>query len=82
MAYTLELTAQDVTTIAFVGGRYNWSDALTGLETGTNEIAEPEAWEILEAFESDTEGGHDPFPMLDTSSDLCTKLYNLWESIV
>ena len=82
MAYTLTLTEEDIQTIAFVGGRYAWSDALTGLDVGDNELAEHEAWELSEAFHRDTEGNHSPFPMLDERSDLATKLYEFWESIV
>jgi len=64
MAYQIELTSDNVKTIAFVGNRYGWSDALTSLDEGTNELQEHEAWEIREAMESDTEGGHSYFPML------------------
>ena len=81
MAYTLTLTNDDIRTISFVGGRYAWSDALRGMDTGTHELTEPEAWELSEAFESDTEGGHSPFPMLGPI-DLRDKLNRLWESIV
>ena len=64
MAYELELTEDNVKTIAFVGHRYGWSDALKSFAEGTNELAEHEAWEVREAIESDTEGGHSLFPML------------------
>lgn len=81
-AYTLTLTEEDVSTIAFVGGRYSWSDALRGLEAGDNGLAEHEAWEIAEAFEADTEGGHSPFPMLDGRSALYGTLRGFWDSII
>lgn len=82
--YTLELTAQDLDTIGFVGHRYGWSDALCKacLEVGHNEIPEHVAWELQEAFESDCEGGHSSFPMLDPASKLCRKLTSFWVSIV
>jgi hypothetical protein len=85
MAYTLELTAEDHRTIAFVGDRYNWSAALSKYasdEPEPIELSEPEAWALADAFEADTEGGHSPFPMLDGRSELAGKLYRFWESIV
>ena len=81
-AYLLTLTDQDIETIAFVGGRYCWSDALRSLAAGDNELTESEAWVISEAIEADMVGGHDAYPMLDTSSTLCTKLHSLYQSIV
>ena len=81
-AYLLTLTEDDVRSIAFVGGRYAWSNALQQLEAGENHLEEPEAWHIAEAFEADTEGGHEPFPMLDHRSDLASKLTAFWASIV
>jgi hypothetical protein len=80
--YTLELTEEDVSTIGFVGGRYSWSDVLCKYDVGTNEIPEHEAWEIRDAFESDMEGGHSPFPMLNPNSDLYQKLQDFWDKIV
>lgn len=81
-AYVLELTDADVRDIAFVGARYAWAEALLGLEVGQNELTEPEAWRIKEAIESDMEGGHAAFPMLDPCSDLYEKLQRFWGSIV
>ena len=80
--YKLNLTAEDCETIAFVGNRYCWSDSLYYLNEGENEILEHEAWEIKEAFDEDTEGGHSMFPMLDHSSELCEKLLKFYEEIV
>lgn len=83
MAYTLELTSDDIETICFVGYRYGWSAILESeCEAGVNTLAEHEAWEIKEAFESDTEGGHSFFPMLDQNSELAAKLYSFMEAIV
>lgn len=80
--YSLELTAQDVRTIAFVGGRYSWASELSALEEGTNELTEWDAWDIRDAIERDTEGGHAFLPMLDSSSELYSKIMNLYEAIV
>lgn len=85
MAYSIQLSHEDETTITFVGYRYGWSDTLErlGFDTeGTHEIAEHEAWELAEAFEADMDGGHSPFPMLDGHSDLYVKLTEFWQSIV
>ena len=82
MPYTLTLTAEDVQTIQFVGGRYGWSHSLRGMETGTNEISEADAWEIKDAITEDTFGGHSLFPMLDHRSDLASNLLDLLDSIV
>jgi hypothetical protein len=82
--YELNLTADDLTTIWFVGNRYGWSDSLikAGVSEGTNELTESEAWGVADGINSDCEGGHDGYPMLDTRSDLCEKLHNLYLSIV
>ena len=77
--YELVLTEEDIDTIAFIGNRYDWSSSLDKLNEGVNNLTESQAWEIREAIESDMEGGHDAFPMLDTSSELCEKLYNFYQ---
>ncbi len=82
MPYSITLTAEDVQTIQFVGHRYGWSHSLRGMETGTNEISEADAWEIREGILEDTEGGHSLFPMLDHHSDLASNLLDLLDSIV
>ena len=81
-AYAIILTEDDVNTIAFVGNRYAWSEALLALEAGENKLTEPEAWSIKGAFERDTEGGHSLFPMLDARSDLAAKLIAFLNAIV
>lgn len=80
--YRLELTAEDALTIAFVGARYAWSEALIGLAEGVCELSEVEAWAIAEAFDADTEGGHTMFPMLAPNSELFAKLLSFRERIV
>lgn len=83
--YHLRITAREAQTIDHVGGRYEWSDALIG--AGLNledehDIPEFVAWNLADAFEADTEGGHLPFPMLDPNSTLYEKLSNLWDRII
>lgn len=80
--YTLTLDASDLCTIGFIGHRYGWSEALSSLGEGNNALAEHEAWELLSAFESDTEGGHSFFPMLSHDSELAGKLFALMDEIV
>jgi hypothetical protein len=80
--YTLHLTAEDIDTIAFVGHRYAWADALRTLAKGVNELQEHEAWAIHEAIDADMEGGHDAFPMLDTRGELADKLLELYMAII
>ena len=82
MTYQLILTDDDIKTIAFVGGRYCWSEALASLEAGMNEIRESDAWQIADAFANDCLGGHSAFPMLDPRSELAEKLNAFWQSIV
>jgi len=82
--YRLDLTEGDLDTIGFVGNRYGWSDSLikVGVSEGANELTESEAWGVADGIESDCEGGHDGYPMLDPRSDLCEKIHNLYLSIV
>jgi hypothetical protein len=83
--YTLDLSEVDCRAINFVGFRYFWSDMLIELgcsEPGCHILAEHEAWELSEAVEADTIGGHDRFPMLRAESALYRKLSDLLESIV
>lgn len=78
----LELHPEDVLTISFVGPRYAWSEALLRFDCGVHELAEHEAWQIAEAFDRDTHGGHAMFPLLDPRSDLFARLLAFREAIV
>jgi len=81
--YRLDLAEDDIATIVFVGNRYGWSSNLiqVGISEGVNEFTYSDAWHIKQGIDSDCEGGHDGYPMLDTSSDLCEKLHNLYLEI-
>lgn len=59
-------------------------DSCMSREDNTHTFYIPEylAWELAEAFEADTEGGHSPFPMLDPRSELYAKLTRFWDSII
>lgn len=80
--YVLQLTTEDVDTIAHVGDRYSWSSALSFYPVGTHYLEEVEAWELVDSFEEDREGGHSLFPCLDCESELAEKLCVLLESMV
>lgn len=80
--YRLVLTAEDVLTITFVGARYAWSEALLGLPEGVHEFDEAAAWQLAEAFDEDSVGGHTVFPLLSPRSELYAKLVEFRESIV
>jgi hypothetical protein len=91
MSYKLTLTEDDWKTIQFVGHRYCWSTALLAalfedrsreVSGTTYDIPEHVMWEIYAAFDADTEGGHDFFPMLASGSELCSKLAVLYMSVV
>ena len=79
--YNLTLTADDVSAIAFIGYRYEWSNVLLEYDVGDNEIIGWKAWAIRNAIEDDMEGGHNAFPMLDPHSDLAAKLATLYLEI-
>ena len=81
--YRLDLTEDDINTIFFVSYRYSWSSNLiqVGISEGVNEFTESDAWYIKLGIDSDCEGGHDGYPMLDTNSDLCEKLHKLYLEI-
>ena len=83
MTYELNISEDEMSAVCFSGGRYEWSRALLFyLVEGHNEITEPIAWELAEAFKADTEGGHDPFPLLAPDCKLYQKLSYFWDSIV
>lgn len=82
--YRLHLTVREFQyTIDQVGDRYAWSKWIQdNLSVGINFIAESDMWVFKEAIESDMEGGHPPFPLLSTSSELYDKLSQLCDSVV
>lgn len=81
-AYLLTLTEQDVDTIASLGAGYCWSYALRYLEAGDNIMTWKEARSIRSAIEKDMIEGRNAYHPLDPTSTLCTKLHNLYQSIV
>ena len=85
--YTLKLTEEDWQAIRWVGGRYCWSEALLRLgatqeDECSQAYTESEAWELIEAFDADTEGGHSYFPCLDPLCDLYSRLLTFRGAVV
>ena len=83
--YALKITRADADTIRFIGSRYDWSDTLMTLgyaSQGNYIVPESDAWMIQAAIESDMEGGHNAFPMLDPRSKLASKLADFVLAIV
>lgn len=76
--YTLYLSAPELEALQWIGNRYSWSDALLMLtseeEDGTIMACGTESdwWEVREAVEMDTIGGHSPYPC--ASDALATKV--------
>lgn len=81
--YSITLTEDECETIYFVGSRYQWSAWMhANLSEGENKLAEHEAWKFRDAVEADTEGNHEPLPMLCERSGLYSKISALLDSIV
>lgn len=83
--YTLTIDASGESAIQFIGSRYAWSNTLQelGYDTmGEHTLSEPEAWRLQEAIDSDMEGGHNAYPLLDPRSTLAKSLTDLYTSIV
>lgn len=75
--YRMEFSPDEMATIYFVGDRYGWSSSLLNwigeTDDGGGEIAplsNEAIADIKEGIESDMEGGHNAFPMLNTRSDV------------
>ena len=80
--YVLNLNESDLDTISFVGNRYGWSESIINLGKGDNHVRESDAWTIKDAIDSDMDGGHNAFPMLDPQSELFAKMYKFYNEIV
>ena len=82
--YEITFTSDDLKTIAFVGGRYAWSEALLEVaHEGVVSIPEHKAWEIADAIGVEVgyaDGGL--MPMLDERSELFDKLISFWSDVV
>jgi len=65
VAYRLQLTPSELRAIEFARGRYAWPDMLAAhvSESGAVAFTEPEMWQWADDVDSDTEGGHSPFPL-------------------
>lgn len=65
VAYRLQLTASEMRAVEFARGRYAWPDMLADhvTEGGLVAFTEPQMWQWTDDVDSDTEGGHSPFPL-------------------
>lgn len=81
-AYLLTLTEQDVATIASFRAEGFWAWQLRVLIAGDNILTWKEARAIRDAIEKDMTEGREAYAGLDRDSTLCTKLHNLYQSIV
>jgi len=65
VAYRLQLTPSELRAVEFARGRYTWPDMLAAhaSEDGLVAFTEPEMWQWCDDVDSDTEGGHSPFPL-------------------
>ena len=81
-------TEEEIDTASFVGDRYGWSssllDAMTYNDDGSGQVNYMNYYDIQQGIESDMEGGHSAFPMLNTrsgvGSDLADKLIKIYNS--
>ncbi len=84
MKFPLLLTWQDWQTIMRVGRQYSWSHAVIQCpqcKEGQSQIPEGAAHTLCREFETDTEGGHSAFPMLDHDSELYAKLMSFYSQV-
>lgn len=88
--HEIPFTEEEIACLSWVGDRYGWSastlDAMTYNDDGSGqvELSESNIYSIYEGIESDMEGGHNAFPMLNTrsgaGSDLADKLVAIYNS--
>lgn len=81
-AYRINLTPDELRTVEFASGRYAWPDMLSAHvdENGSVGFTESEMWQWADDVDSDTQGGHSPFPL--ASPDFAEKLQNFYDSRV
>lgn len=79
VAYRLQLTPSELSAVEFARGRYSWPDMLSAhaTEGGLVAFTEPEMWQWTDDVDSDTAGGHSPFPL--ASGALAEKLQRFYD---
>ena len=82
VAYRLQLTPSELRAVEFARGRYAWPDMLAAhaSESGAVAFTEPEMWQWCDDVDSDTEGGHSPFPL--ASDAFAEKLQRFYDEKV
>jgi hypothetical protein len=65
IAYRIKLTPSELSAVEFARGRYVWPDMLAAhaAEDGSIAFTESEMWQWTDDVDSDTTGGHSPFPL-------------------
>ena len=81
-AYLLTLTEQDIETIASNRTMSFWASSLRYLIAGDNVLAWKETRAIRDSVEKDMIEGREAYAGLPPDSTLCTKLHNLYQSII
>lgn len=82
IAYRLQLSPSERRAVEFAQGRYSWPDMLAAhaSESGAVAFTEPEMWQWCDDVDSDTEGGHSPFPL--ASGAFAEKLQRFYDERV
>lgn len=82
IAYRLQLTPSELRAVEFARGRYSWPDMLAthATEGGLVAFTEPQMWQWADDVDSDTEGGHSPFPL--AAGALADKLQRFYDERV
>lgn len=63
--YRIKLAPRELSAVEFARGRYAWADMLAAhaAEDGSIAFTESEMWQWTDDVDSDTAGGHSPFPL-------------------
>jgi len=79
IAYRIKLTPSELRAVEFARGRYEWPDMLAvhAAENGLVAFTESEMWQWTDDVDSDTAGGHSPFPL--ASSAFAEKLQRFYD---
>lgn len=80
--YRIKLTPSEMRAVEFARGRYAWPDMLAvhTAEDGSIAFTESEMWQWTDDVDSDTEGGHSPFPL--AAEAFADKLQRFYDSRV
>lgn len=77
----ITFSKEDIDTITWVGDSYSWASIMSKyvFEDGEEVVfSDSDVQVIAEEFDSDTEGGHNYFPLLNPASELAEKLTRIY----